>query len=154
MKVLTHFNVLNELNPLFPGAMKYTLDATYNVVTRESVRKFGDELLGLYKHFGVAEWDDSWDCEDFSILGWAVAKIKHHRSGDSQKISVKRHLQARLAEGVAVGVMCYHIDGDPQRGHAIMLFRTEDGWEGWEPQRQVFLTLSQLEKLSAWLILL
>lgn len=142
-RYLTREEVVAELEGIFPHAAVYVLDAEYNVVTRQAVARFGVELeLELARH-GVRGWDEAFDCEDLSAMAWVGAKVKH-LAAKSRGVAVR--------SGVAVGWMCYLVEGSIARGHAINLFRTSEGWQGWEPQTRQFVGLAQVERRSTWMI--
>lgn len=143
--VIDRATIMAELRAMFPEAAVYALDADYNVVSREAIRGFSRELEVELRKDGIYGWDPSFDCEDFCDLGRTLAKRKHIRA---------KRTGTAVAQGVAVGMLCYPINGEILRGHAVMIFRTRKGWEAYEPQNRQFITLNQMEKKWAWLLLI
>lgn len=142
-EILPHAEARLELQTVFPNAQQSLWDAEFAVVKRASVDRFSHELRQEMFFHGIA-YSEAFDCEDFSVQGWALAKRKHWRAFRLGQVDCK---------GVAVGLLCYHQAGDRSRAHCIMVIRTERGWEGYEPQRQEFEPLTAEERASAWHVL-
>ncbi|KAF0093446.1 MAG: hypothetical protein E1N59_2847 [Puniceicoccaceae bacterium 5H] len=143
--MLTSGQITEELRAVYPHVDIYALDATYNVVSRAAVDAYNEELSQMLFAAGALRWSEQFDCEDFAACAWALAKQKH--------LAAARH-QGDLAQGVAVGMLCYRLDGAPHRGHAINIIRTVGGWMTYEPQTRRWTTLNPAENASAWLALL
>lgn len=89
------------------------------------------------EELGVSVWDKKWDCDDFSSFFRSLAQICHRKSKGS-------------AEGIAIGEIYYHQDGDNEGNHAINVIFLENGPIFFEPQSGLPVKLSAEEMNSIY----
>jgi hypothetical protein len=143
--VLAREQLQPEMREAFPAARCFLLDADYNVPDAGAVaHEFAWELLALLKENGIS-YDKAFDCEDFAIVAWGLAKRKHWQA---------RVAGQAVAQSVAIGILCFNEHGEPARGHCLCVMRTRGGLRAWEPHTGAWRQLSAQERRSAWLVMM
>ena len=101
------------------------------------MEKFYPFFVGKLNELGVSVWDNKWDCEDFASFFKSMAQVCHKKSSGT-------------AEGLAIGEIYYHQDGDGEGNHAINVIFTENGPIFFEPQQGLPVKLSDTEIKSIY----
>lgn len=113
-------------------------DGSYNITTLEwIIQKFYPFFVKKLEELGVSVWDEKWDCDDFSSFFRSLAQICHRKSKGT-------------AEGIAIGEVYYHQDGDNMGNHAINVIFSESGPIFFEPQQGLPKKLSTAEVNSIY----
>lgn len=113
-------------------------DGSYNITTLEwIIQKFYPFFVKKLEELGVSVWDEKWDCDDFSSFFRSLAQICHRKSKGT-------------AEGIAIGEIYYHQDGDNEGNHAINVIFLENGPIFFEPQSGLPVKLSAAEMNSVY----
>ena len=137
MKTLSHEDI--QKYPFVAKARKSQIgDKEYNIPTLKwTMEKFYPFYVKKLEELGVSVWDNKWDCEDFSSFFKSLAQICHRKSKGS-------------AEGIAIGEIYYHQDGDNEGNHAINVIFLENGPIFFEPQQGLPVKLSAAEMNSVY----
>ena len=99
---------------------------------------------------GLQKWRETWDCNKFSATFYLFAKICHSHTMDGYAAQGLPTVQ-----GIAVGMMCYSICGDPKEGHSINVVIANDGAVyTFEPQTGKYVELTQQERESCWFVMM
>ena len=144
MKDITAQSLRHSLSKRYSGAAVYVLDAEYELPTKAMIETAYSKFQKSLWKYGVFKWlQNKWDCDKFA---WAF------KASVSLGNALSKNNNAQ-----PVGFLCYHIDGDVTKGHAINLaaYETKDGFivREIEPQpRGGIKSLTQAERDSAWLI--
>ena len=101
------------------------------------MEKFYPFFVSKLNELGISVWDNKWDCEDFSSFFKSMAQVCHRASSGT-------------AEGLAIGEIYYHKDGDDEGNHAINVIFAENGPIFFEPQQGMPVKLSVKEMASIY----
>lgn len=144
-KVLQNGDVYNQLHDMLPNATLIILDGSYAVLKKSVMVDFAAELHADLKAGKVPGWKEQYDCDDYSVAAWHMAKRKHW-------LAV---MQGRTdAQAPTLGLLMYNQGAVAGQGHCVNIVCTGDGWQAWEPQTQRFFRLTNSEKESAWYAIL
>lgn len=137
MKTLTAEDIQNY--PFVAKARKSQVsDKDYNVASLKwLMEKFYPFYVKKLEELGVSVWDSKWDCDDFSSFFRSLAQICHKKSSGT-------------AEGIAIGEIYYHQDGDNEGNHAINVIFGETSPIFFEPQQGLPKKLSAAEMNSIY----
>ena len=142
---LTREQLWHELLSAFPNARAFLLGLDYNVPDEQAVSEtFAQELFASLAAEGIS-YDEAFDCEDFAIVAWGLAKRKHWQA---------KLAEQAVAQDVAVGILCFNEGGNARRGHCLCVMRTRNGVRAWEPQTAAWRKLTSKERSSAWLVMM
>ena len=138
MKTLSYEDI--QAYPFVIKARKSQIsDSAYNVTNLAWVmEKFYPFYVKKLGELGVSVWDSKWDCEDFSSFFKSLAQICHRKSAKGS------------AEGIAIGEVYYHQDGDDVGNHAINVIFTDGQPIFFEPQQGLPKQLSPSEMNSIY----
>lgn len=128
-----YFLTFHWVRKLYPDKATFG-DANFNLPKSSWVfNSLYPFFRGEMKRWGVLEWSDKFDCEDFSQTFRVLAKACHYKSSGS-------------AQGIAIGEIDYErSDGEY---HCINTLFTEKGLIWFEPQTGKSLILSDEEITS------
>lgn len=146
MTILDRATLITTVQPVFPFArVEAPWDLRYAQILHDHIAEvFGAEFsTELFLLRGTTRWAMAYDCDKFADFARSLLKLKH---------GIAQGFSPDTPEGVTCGMLAYAIGGDRQRGHCINVIVTERGVECWEPQTQQFVTLSEAERHSAWLV--
>jgi hypothetical protein len=112
----------------------FCADRNYAEVKKDYLLKnFYNWYKGFLFNQDVVRWDTRFDCDDFARSYSTLIQLAHFQAKGNND------------EGVAVGEIFFHINGDPTKGHAINCAFTEEGLIFIEPQNGTQLHLSNEE---------
>ncbi len=129
----TYFLTFSWAQKLYPNKVTFG-DFSYNLPKSSWVfNALYPFFRGEMKRWGVLEWSEKFDCEDFAQTFRVLAKACHHKSSGS-------------AQGIAVGEIDYQRDDGVN--HCINTLFTEKGLIFFEPLTGKSLILSDEEIAS------
>lgn len=118
----------------------YVGDAAYAQVSSAALPQLYDEFRAEIFRKGVTKWDEKFDCNHFAAYYVALAQTKFYLDNFHSRTS---------ARSLAVGV--YWFESQRLGPHAVVAALTERGLLFIEPQTGQEITLTAVEKQSAWL---
>lgn len=118
-------------------------DRDYALLERRHVDQLAKYVRNMLFRLNVLKWQPHWDCDDYSRLAMLAASLMHKAALDQA---------GRVSpEAAAVGELSYLIDGLPFNGHRLNIIALDDlTIQAWEPQKQQFTELSDLEWSTSW----
>ena len=137
---MTRNELTEEIKEFFPYMSGKFADESYAVMTEDSFLNTSTYMKWILRVFGILGWQKKFDCDDFALLWKMLTSLRHAKA------------KAGTSEGVACGVLWYVIDGT-QTSHAVNIVKTERGWQVFDPQTEEFISLTQKERESVWLVL-
>ena len=108
--------VLRSMKSRYPNADIFILDDEYELPTKEMVQTAYDKYQKSLWHYNIFKWlRNKWDCDKFAWAFKASVTIGNALSSNNN--------------AQPVGFLCYFIDGDRSRRHAInnTIHQYEDG---------------------------
>ena len=132
----------------FPKAHVYLTDGSYAAPEKKWVSDklyFQNFQAWMFQN-RLSDWNNSWDCDNFSFAFYNYAQMCHHRQMVLDDIE-----PSERSEGLAIGVVFYKDDDEGY--HAINIVYTEDKVQAFEPQTGKYFELSQQEKESCYFVL-
>lgn len=130
----------------YPNASIYVLDTEYELVSRDVIDGYYAKFQRSLWKYKLTRWlANVFDCDDFAwhFKGWC---------------GIQRRLTKKSTQ-LPIGFLCYHIQGNKQRAHAINNSIWSKGVGSLireiEPQRKGGVTsLTRKERESAWLVVI
>jgi len=140
IKVLSSLQVEIILGVKFQNAKGFVLDKDYNVPSDASILPYLAELREeLFAKYGD-KWQDYFDCDNYALEAIALAYRKHF---------IARQAGNGSAQGVAVGLLCYH--PTPTTGHCVNFWiDAENEVNIFEPQTRQPIVLTNEQCASAF----
>ncbi len=142
---ISQVNITDISKVAFPNAIIYPLSASFAIpnvdwIVKEYYQEFRKELFNK----GVVNWDVGFNCNQFA---------RYYTSYLQTKFFIENfHLEK--APTLAVGSLCYLIDGDRNKSHEINCIVNEYNQIILiEPQNGKIVSLTDKEKNSVFLIL-
>lgn len=117
-------------------------DMYYAEASSAALLAFGDDFQAELFRLGVTHWDTRFDCNHFATFYVALAQTRFF---------VANFQSWTAAQTLAVGELWYRRNGNGP-GHAIVIALTESGRRFIEPQTQQFVTLTDNEWASRFLV--
>ena len=136
--------VRHAMSYRYPNADIFILDDEYELPTEKMVQTAYDKYQKSLWRYNIFKWlRNKWDCDKFAWAFKASVTIGNALSNNNN--------------AQPVGFLCYFIDGDRSRGHAInnTIYQHEDGSiiREIEPQPKGGIKdLTKKERDSAWLV--